>query len=300
MVSAAANNNTRAGLLDIHTRQLLQNILDLDAQMKGQEQTNSHYAQQQQQQHESTSSNTAAIAAAASSQPAPAAYMMCRETSSSSSSSNDLVQVPCRARGQPPEHDYMTACFTLKKNEKHGKELVCSFRQCRDSGIKFCYCAFCRVPVARRNFRLRHHHSDAKPLSTSKSKHSKHKKSKSHHRKKRRDDRRQQSAAAAAAPTAFIAQAGAVAAAAAAGPNDVSSLLIKSIAQMNSYNSGLSKQQHALSNAPAAMEEVSRLGDSSSSTTLSSDEEVVKIPCRARGMPVDHTIEVRLVELELT
>jgi hypothetical protein len=40
----------------------------------------------------------------------------------------------------------------------HGQDLVCSYPACRDSGVKFRYCLFCRVPVARRNFRLRHNH----------------------------------------------------------------------------------------------------------------------------------------------
>ena len=44
----------------------------------------------------------------------------------------------------------------------------------------------------------------------------------------------------------------------------------------------------------AAMEDISRLGDSSSATS-SSDGSAVKIPCRARGMPLDHTMEVRAV-----
>ena len=42
---------------------------------------------------------------------------------------------------------------------KHGDELVCSFSPCRDDGVKFRYCSVCSVPVAKRNFRMRHHHS---------------------------------------------------------------------------------------------------------------------------------------------
>ena len=40
-----------------------------------------------------------------------------------------------------------------------GKGLVCSFPQCRNTGIKFRYCKFCDDAIARRNFK-RHQHSD--------------------------------------------------------------------------------------------------------------------------------------------
>ena len=42
---------------------------------------------------------------------------------------------------------------------KHGDGLVCSFPQCRNSGIKFRYCRFCDDAIARRNFK-RHQHSN--------------------------------------------------------------------------------------------------------------------------------------------
>jgi hypothetical protein len=116
-----------------------------------------------------------------------------------------------------------------------------------------------------------------------------------------------------------MAQAGVLAAAATAAAggstNAVSSLLLQSFAQAlrqgqgacsaASNNEGVSngdrrassnsmgQRQHALATAPSAMEDISRLGDSSSATSTSDGSSAVRIPCRARGMPLDHTIEVR-------
>ena len=185
------------------------------------------------------------------------------------------------------------AYFTMRKNERHGKELVCSFPACRDSGIKFCWCSYCRVPVARRNFRLRHHHADMKqPPSDPKSKSSK-KQKKS---KERSSVTRQNSSSVSSnSPVDSALAAPAAMPSSGSAPLNASSLLLNSIAQAwnqqnqsgGSNNGGLSnilgQQQHALSTAPSAMEDVSRLGDSASSTS-SSDGSAVKIPCRARGM----------------
>ena len=41
---------------------------------------------------------------------------------------------------------------------KHGEELRCSHPVCQAGGVKFCYCAICKKPAAKRNFRGRHHH----------------------------------------------------------------------------------------------------------------------------------------------
>jgi hypothetical protein len=41
---------------------------------------------------------------------------------------------------------------------KHGEELFCSFKTCRNGGVKFRFCTICQVPVAKRNFRQRHMH----------------------------------------------------------------------------------------------------------------------------------------------
>lgn len=201
----------------------------------------------------------------------------------------------------------------MKKNEKHGKELVCSFPQCRDSGIKFCYCAYCRVPVARRNFRLRHHHADAKRLSKSisKSKSSKHK-NKKHSTSTMKSSQLDNSMtitrnSAAPAGDRAAPDRGATA-------DAVSSMLLQSFAinqkLMEKDNGGvisrnepenptkngqaMQQQHHIKRDSINSIEEISRLGDSSSSNS-STGVRVMKIPCRARGMPLDHTIEVSLV-----
>lgn len=36
--------------------------------------------------------------------------------------------------------------------------MICSHRACRNAGVKFRYCAFCKAPVAKRNFKRRHSH----------------------------------------------------------------------------------------------------------------------------------------------
>lgn len=113
-----------------------------------------------------------------------------------------------------------------------------------------------------------------------------------------------------------MAQAGVMAAAANAATggdtNAISSLLLQSFAQAlkqgqsgaaTAYGRGNTHEQHGCSNnnssmaehavgngLTTAMEEISRLGDSSSATSTS-DGSAVRIPCRARGMPSDHTIE---------
>lgn len=43
-----------------------------------------------------------------------------------------------------------TAYFKLPENVRHGQGLICSFPACRDRGIKFLYCIYCRDPVAKR------------------------------------------------------------------------------------------------------------------------------------------------------
>ncbi len=43
--------------------------------------------------------------------------------------------------------------------------MVCSHPSCRNAGVKFRYCSFCKAPVAKRNFRRRHNHGgDASTL----------------------------------------------------------------------------------------------------------------------------------------
>ena len=53
---------------------------------------------------------------------------------------------------------YQTAYFVIPEDIKHGAELVCSYFACRNAGIKFRYCTYCQLPVAKRNFCKRHKH----------------------------------------------------------------------------------------------------------------------------------------------
>jgi hypothetical protein len=53
-----------------------------------------------------------------------------------------------------------TAYFIIRENAQHGEELMCSYHACRITGIKFRYCAYCNVPVAKRNFGRRHQHGE--------------------------------------------------------------------------------------------------------------------------------------------
>ncbi|KAL3910440.1 MAG: hypothetical protein SGARI_002124, partial [Bacillariaceae sp.] len=51
-----------------------------------------------------------------------------------------------------------TAYFEIPEGLKHGDPLICSYPECRNRGVKFLYCTFCKDPVAKRNFRNRHNH----------------------------------------------------------------------------------------------------------------------------------------------
>lgn len=68
------------------------------------------------------------------------------------------IAVPCRARGMPMDHNPLTAYFVISKGVKHGDDVVCSHPACRNAGVKFRYCSYCKAPVAKRNFRRRHNH----------------------------------------------------------------------------------------------------------------------------------------------
>jgi hypothetical protein len=52
------------------------------------------------------------------------------------------------------------AHFVIPRNVKHGDSLTCSYAPCRALGVKFCFCVHCNIPVAKRCFRMRHHHSE--------------------------------------------------------------------------------------------------------------------------------------------
>lgn len=55
--------------------------------------------------------------------------------------------------------DHKTAYFEVTTDMPHGSDLVCSYPQCRDGGVKFLYCKFCDTAIARRSFRSQHLHS---------------------------------------------------------------------------------------------------------------------------------------------
>ncbi len=65
---------------------------------------------------------------------------------------------PCKARGVSGDHNLRTAYFDIPVNAQHGMLLVCSHPKCAESGRCFRYCAVCDVPVAKRNFPMRHTH----------------------------------------------------------------------------------------------------------------------------------------------
>jgi hypothetical protein len=44
----------------------------------------------------------------------------------------------------------------IAEDAKHGKELICSFPACRNGGVKFLYCFYCKGAIARRHFRTFH------------------------------------------------------------------------------------------------------------------------------------------------
>jgi hypothetical protein len=70
---------------------------------------------------------------------------------------------------------------------------------------------------------------------------------------------------------------------------------ISSSSSSNNNSTSILPVQQIVNPGPqtvAALEDISRLGESSSATS-SSDGNAVNIPCRARGMPLDHTMEVR-------
>ncbi|KAL3912160.1 MAG: hypothetical protein SGILL_006993, partial [Bacillariaceae sp.] len=67
--------------------------------------------------------------------------------------------VACRGRGMAMEHNIHTAYFRITPDTAHGTDLVCSFPQCRNGGVKFLYCAYCKDAIARRSFRSQHLHT---------------------------------------------------------------------------------------------------------------------------------------------
>lgn len=69
-------------------------------------------------------------------------------------------KVPCPARMMGPTHTHQNAFFVIPPTTPHGSELRCSHRYCRQNRIKFFYCNYCKMPVTRMKFDIRHAHKD--------------------------------------------------------------------------------------------------------------------------------------------
>jgi len=73
---------------------------------------------------------------------------------------SNLQRFICNARKISSNHTFKTGHFILDPDTTaHGTHLVCSHQQCAAEGIKFQYCAFCKVPAAAKNFARRHKHT---------------------------------------------------------------------------------------------------------------------------------------------
>ena len=70
-----------------------------------------------------------------------------------------LIHSIPKARGMPHEHA-TTGFLTIPEGATHGQELFCSSRECFLEGVKFRYCSHCNKAVAKRNFKMRHSHSN--------------------------------------------------------------------------------------------------------------------------------------------
>lgn len=62
-----------------------------------------------------------------------------------------------------------TAYFEISDKTEHGAELVCSHQTCRNNGIKFRYCAYCKSPMPKRNFKKLHAHKELEENGTKRS-----------------------------------------------------------------------------------------------------------------------------------
>lgn len=78
---------------------------------------------------------------------------------------DDTIRCACKARGMPISHNQRSAYFEISSNTKHGADLECSHEPCRAAGTKFCYCAYCKVPAAKRTFWSLHGHDDPQSFS---------------------------------------------------------------------------------------------------------------------------------------
>jgi len=72
---------------------------------------------------------------------------------------SDMEIFACKARNMPLDHNLSTAYFMINPSTTaHGTPLKCSYPACRSQGVKFRYCAFCKIPAAKQNFLSRHRH----------------------------------------------------------------------------------------------------------------------------------------------
>lgn len=84
----------------------------------------------------------------------------------------DFVRQPCKARGieiqsgQNP-HVARFAYIDIPVGTKCGTVLSCSHPVCMASGRRFRYCTHCKTAVAKRNFNVRHAHTDLSTIPTS-------------------------------------------------------------------------------------------------------------------------------------
>mmetsp|Transcript_17282 Transcript_17282/g.39002 ORF Transcript_17282/g.39002 Transcript_17282/m.39002 type:complete len:171 (-) Transcript_17282:276-788(-) len=68
-------------------------------------------------------------------------------------------KMKCAARKTKFLHNFENSYFIVDKTKtKHGEKLYCSNIECRNTGVKFKYCAVCKIPVALQNFGTRHKH----------------------------------------------------------------------------------------------------------------------------------------------
>jgi len=104
-----------------------------------------------------------AVAAVASPVVNPPTTTKSKEETVQALAGSKVTVLPCRARGMPMDHNAKTAYFVVPEDVKHGAELVCSYDHCRNAGIKFRYCVFCSLPVAKRNFFKKHKHEGKIP-----------------------------------------------------------------------------------------------------------------------------------------
>ena len=81
-----------------------------------------------------------------------------KEAKEAKEAKKGAIRMICKARNMPPDHNADTAYFEVPADAVHGQILICSHPACIKSGRQFRYCTVCRLPVIKRNFRMRHSH----------------------------------------------------------------------------------------------------------------------------------------------